>query len=223
MQGTALVEQQIASAEQRVAQGDASEAIKLLVPLEQANPMRADVHRALERAFAAEHDTKSALREAEQWLAADPAAAGDRHLAEDLRAAALGKDEPEEALGLLESKLGSAGADILYDLAYGGKSPAAIAARAHQALQSPEVRGHASAAVLVSLDLRSATSCEARRALLPRAREVGDARTVTILSAYAPTTGCGFLHGHDCWPCLHRDGLLGATIGAITARSSASP
>jgi hypothetical protein len=223
MQGSALVDQQVTSAEQIVTQGDAPEAIKLLSALEQSYPNRADVHRALERAFAAEHDTKSALREADQWLASDPAAAGDRRLADDLRAAALGKDDPEAALGLLETKLGSAGADVLYDLAYGGKPPAAIALRAHQALQSPEVRGHASPAILVSLDLRSATTCEAKRALLPRAREVGDARTLAVLSAYTPTAGCGFLRGHDCWPCLHRDGSLASTISAITTRSTAGP
>jgi serine/threonine-protein kinase len=223
IQGSALVDRQVTSAEQILAQGDAAEAIRILDPLEQAYPGRADVHRALERAFAAAHETKSALREAEQWLEADPAAASDRRLADDLRAAVLGKEEPEAAFGLLETKLGSEGADILYDIAYGTKPAPPIATRAHQALQSQEVRGHASAAILVSLDLRSATTCEARRALLPRARDVGDARTLTVLSAYAPTTGCGFLHGRDCWPCLHRDGLLAATMSAITARLSASP
>ncbi len=223
MQGSALVDQQVAAADQIVVQGDAPEGIRLLTALEQANPGRANVHRALERAFTAEHDTKSALREADAWLAADPAAAGDRRLADDLRAAAIGKDDPEAALGLLEGKLGSAGAEVLYDLAFGGKTLAGIVTRAHQSLQSPLVRGHASPAILVTLDLRSATSCEARRALLPRAREVGDARTLAVLSAYSPTTGCGFLHGHDCWPCLRRDGALTATIAAITARLSASP
>jgi serine/threonine-protein kinase len=218
-----LIDQQVTSAEQIAAKGDAPEAIRLLGPLEQAYPNRADVHRALERAFAVAHDTKSALREADQWLAADPAAASDRRLADDLRAAALGKDDPEVALGLLETRLGSAGADVLYDLAYGSKNPSAVAARAHLALQSPEVRGHASPAVLISLDLRSATTCEARRALLPRAREVGDARTLTVLSAYTPTSGCGFLRGHDCWPCLHRDGVLASAISTIAARSGTSP
>jgi hypothetical protein len=41
--------------------------------------------------------------------------------------------------------------------------------------------------------LRNAASCDAKRALLPRAKEVGDARTVAILSGFTATTGCGFL------------------------------
>ena len=224
MQGTLLIEKQVSSAEQVFAQGDAAGAIRLLAPLEIAYPGRGDVHRALERAFAAEHDAKNTVTEAALWLSADPAAASDHHLADDLRTVALGKDDPETALGLIETRLGSAGADVLYDLAYGsGKPPTAIAMRAQQVLQTAEVRAHASAGIIVSLDLRNATTCEARRALLPRAREAGDARTLAILSAYTPTTGCGFLHGRDCWPCLHRDGSLAGTISAISARTNTNP
>jgi hypothetical protein len=168
------------------------------------------------------HDTKNMLKQTERWIAADPSAATDLRLSEDLRTALLGKEDVDTAFALLEGPMGPAGVDVLYDVAFVGK-PQSATARARRALQSQQIRSHASAAALVALDLQRASRCEEKRALLLRAKEVGDARSSAILSGFTSTTGCGFLRDRDCWPCLHRDGLLQAAIGAISTRVSVSP
>jgi serine/threonine protein kinase len=221
------VDEQVALAERTLAEGDSASAptaITILTALEQTYPDRPDVHRDLERAYASVHDTKSMLGEAQRWIAVDPAgAAGDRRLADDLRAVLLGKDDVDAALALLEHAMGPSGVDVLYDVAFGAKPQAAIAVRARQALTREETRSRASPAALVAIDLQHATKCEEKRALLPRATDVGDARSVAILSGFTPMAGCGFLHARDCWPCLHRDGTLQAAISAITTRLNTNP
>jgi serine/threonine-protein kinase len=221
--GAAGIDQGVAAARQALARGDAQGALKLLVPIEQAQPGRADVHHVMEQAFAHEHETKSMLDEAKLWLALDSNAANDTELSEALRAAALGKEDADAALALLEGPMGPLGVDVLYDLAYGPKPLGAVTTRAKQALQSPEVRSHASEAALVALDLHAATSCEGKRAVLGRAKEAGDARASVLLTPLTYTQGCGFLRSRDCWSCMHRDGALKEAINAIAARVNTSP
>jgi eukaryotic-like serine/threonine-protein kinase len=214
----------ITEAEAVLARGDATGAVKLLFPLEQANPSSARIHRDLEHAYARAHDTENMLLQAQRWLSADPAAATDAGLLEDLHAAVLGKEGVDAAFALLTGPMGSAGFDVLYEIAFPAHpSQAPIVLRTRQALSLQEVRSHASAPALIAVDLQHAASCDAKRALLPRAKEVGDVRTVAILSGFTATTGCGFLRAKDCWWCLHRDGVLNATISAINARLSAVP
>jgi hypothetical protein len=80
------------------------------------------------------------------------------------------------------------------------------------------VRAHASAAASVLLDMKSAQSCTAKRDLLARAKESGDARLAPLLKALKPTSGCGFLGRRDCWPCLRKEGALDDAIAATEAR-----
>jgi serine/threonine protein kinase len=225
VQARSVKDDPIVLAERMLAQGDTaslSSAIAMLASLEHADPGRADVHRDLERAYSNMHDTKNMLKQTERWIAADPSAATDLRLSEDLRTALLGKEDVDTAFALLEGPMGPAGVDVLYDVAFMGK-PQSATMRARRTLQSQQTRSHASAAALVALDLQRASRCEEKRALLLRAKEVGDARSSAILSGFTSTTGCGFLRDRDCWPCLHRDGLLQAAIGAITTRGSVSP
>jgi hypothetical protein len=232
---------QLANAQASFDKGDYAGAIAQMTAIEAAHTDRADVHRLLERAYAASGDLASALPEAELWLKADPDAATDAKLGEDLHNAALGEgtsrpspgrgrhqdtsgrgqrqDDAEAAFALLETSMGRAGADILYDIAYGGaRKPAANRARA--ALASPAVRAHASPALAVALDLRGANTCEGKKAFLARAREDGDARTLALVRSYQPTEGCGFFGLQDCWTCMRRDGALASTIDALEARSA---
>ena len=104
---------------------------------------RADVHRALMKAYLATSATADAMREAGLLVKADPGRRSDPKLLEDVRNAALaGGAAADEAFALLESSLGSAGPDILYDLVYttlASQYPAA-AKRATRALASTDVR-----------------------------------------------------------------------------------
>ncbi|HEX9297263.1 MAG TPA: hypothetical protein VF881_15585, partial [Polyangiaceae bacterium] len=74
-------------------------------------------------------------------------------------------------------------------------------------------------ALMVLVDLRSANSCEAKKALLPRAKENGDERVLPVLRKLQNAQGCGFLGLSECWGCLHRDNALGTTIEAIEERT----
>jgi hypothetical protein len=207
---------QLAAAEAALDRGDFGTAVGQLTVLELGHPESAAVHRDLERAYTGTGDVKGALREARAWLAAAPATGRDAKFEEDVRNAALGTVAPDDAFALLETGMGTAGADILYDLAYGAAADRARAAtdRARAALADATVRRNASAALAVTLDLRAARTCEAKKALLDRARDSGDSRTAAVLKPLKSTSGCGFIGRRDCWPCLHRDGALAAAIEA---------
>ncbi|HEY2516526.1 MAG TPA: serine/threonine-protein kinase [Polyangiaceae bacterium] len=211
----------ITSALASIDKGDYGTGIAALTTLEPQEMGRADVHRALMKAYAATGSTQDSIREAGLLVKADPQSASDPKLLEDVRNAALGGGAAaDEAFALLESSLGNAGPSILYEIAYttwSSQYPAA-ATRAQKALGNPEVRNRGTLALLVALDLRAPGSCEKKKNLLPRASDVGDARALAILKAYVPTRGCGFLGARDCWSCMHKDGSLAKAIGAIEDR-----
>ena len=138
-----------------------------------------------------------------------------------VRSAALDPTTAQAALHLLEARMGPTGIDILYDLAYGDlvqRSPYA-SSRAREALRKKEVYERASPAVQVTLDLRSATACDEKKILLPKAREAGDARTLVPLRELKNRTGCGKRFREDCWPCLRKDNALDSTIASVTQRA----
>jgi serine/threonine-protein kinase len=214
-------EEEIKAALADIDKGDYGSGITALTQLEADHMDRADIHRALYRAYMATKSPKDAMREAGLLFKADPTALKDEKLLEDIRNTAVGKDGSEDAFLLLENGMGSLGLDILYDVAHAQWSseyPLA-AARAQKVLNKADVRARTSAALSVTLDLRAANTCDTKKALLQRAHDVGDFRTAALLRTYVPTRGCGFLSGRDCWPCLHKDNTLKQTIQAIDDRT----
>jgi hypothetical protein len=117
--------------------------------------------------------------------------------------------------------MGPLGIDILYDIAFGasGKQYPQAASRARHSLEVDDVRGRASPALAVLLDFRDAKTCDAKRALLDRAGDHGDARMLLVLQPYLATRGCGFLSHADCYPCMHKDTALRDAMSAIEERS----
>jgi hypothetical protein len=98
--------------------------------------------------------------------------------------------------------------------------PPVTRARASKVLTDPGLRAAASPATAVLLDLVAAPTCEARRELLSRAREQGDARALAPLRALRIRRGCGSRGGrHDCNACLRIDGALELAIDAVEARA----
>jgi eukaryotic-like serine/threonine-protein kinase len=81
------------------------------------------------------------------------------------------------------------------------------------------VKALAKPALAVTISIRTAGGCEAKKAHFAEASEVGDARTITALKPYASRRGCGFVGSRDCWPCMHKDGSLERTITAIEERN----
>ena len=212
----------LTEASAKVDRGDYAAAIDALLVLEKEDGDRADVHKLLEHAYSATHDARGALREAGLWLASDENATSDIKLQEDVRNAALVHETQDDAFTLLESRMGTHGVDLVYDLAYGssGRQYPQAAARARHSLDVEDVRSRASAALLVLLDFRAARSCDAKRALLDRAKLIGDARMLATLQPYASTRGCGFFGVSDCYPCLHKDGVLKDTVNALSERAA---
>jgi serine/threonine protein kinase len=220
------VDEVVQAAEAKIDKGDFATAIDELTAVEHKRPDRSEVHMLLERAYTGVHNARDAMREAGLWLAVDANASADAKLEEDVRNASLLRDGQDDAFALLQSKMGTRGIDILYDIAYGasGRQYPQAAARAHHVIDTPEVRGRAAPALAVLLDFRDAKTCEAKRALLDRARTQGDARMIAVLQPYETTRGCGFLGVSDCYPCMHKDKLLREAMSAIDERASrASP
>jgi serine/threonine protein kinase len=209
----------ISAAEQALTKKNPSGAIALLTPIEATNGDRADVHRILERAYSMSKDRASALHEADIWLALDPTAVSDLGLQTDVGEAATHQEWTDQAIAVLASRLGAPGVDILYDLAYAPHQPPWLSHKAKAALARPELRAHAGPSAGILLDLRAATTCEAKYALLPRAKADGDHRALLILQPLAGVGGCGFLGRHDCYPCLHKDTDLTDAIAAVRGRA----
>jgi serine/threonine-protein kinase len=201
----------LASAEAALAKNEPSVALGIVGPLEAANPNRADVHRILERAYAMTHERVAALREAEAWLVNDPTAAADLSLQTDIGEIATHPTTSDAAILLLASRLGAPGVDILYDLAFASKQRPTVAGHAAAMLEKAEVRSHAGPAAAVLLDLRAATTCEARRALLPRVKSDGDRRALAILKPWTTNRKEA--------GCMRHDPDLANAIQAVSGRS----
>jgi serine/threonine protein kinase len=215
----------VATARANVEKEDFAAALDQLSGVEKSSSDRADVHLLLERTYAGLRNSREAMHEAGMLLVLDSSAAADAKLRDDIRGAALLRDAQDEAFSLLESKMGPAGIDILYDIAYGtvGRPYPQASARARRSLSIDDVRDRAGPALAVLLDFRDAKTCDAKRALLPRVRDQGDARMLAILQQHQSTRGCGFLALIDCYPCLHHDTQLADTMSGIEERSAAAP
>jgi serine/threonine-protein kinase len=216
------VDDLVQAAGAKLDRGDFATAIDELTAVEKKYPGRPDVHMLLERAYTGVHSTHEAMREAGLWLAVDANASADAKLEEDVRNAALFRDGQDDAFALLQSKMGTRGVDILYDIAYGasGRQYPQAAARARHALELTEVRGRAGAALSVLLDFRDSKGCDVKHSLLERARDQGDARLIAVLQSYESNRGCGFLGASDCYPCMHRDKQLKEALNAIESRAA---
>ncbi len=218
------VDEAVKLANAKLASGDPDTAIAILTKIEATHPDRADVHKQLYLAYMQTSSTKDAMDEAGKWLDLDDKAQNDVKLGADVKAAALsGKDGTDGAFAILETKMGSSGPDVLYDLAYGTGVGVNTQLRARKSLAKPEVQKLSTATVDVTLAIRKADSCEQKKSHFEKAREVGDQRTLVVLMSYTPKSGCGFVGTRDCWPCMHKDGSLLKTITAIQAKTNAAP
>lgn len=124
----------------------------------------------------------------------------------------------DRVLGWLETAPVPGAPEMLWDLGTAKETEAKHGARALRALRLPAVREKASPALSVALDLRGAGTCTAKKALLARAAETGDRRSLGPLRALVSTKGCGFLGLKDCWPCLRGDRQLDNAVHAIEQR-----
>jgi len=231
---SADTEQKIREAIAQIDKGNYGTGIEVLESLGPEASGREDVHRALLKAYSLTNKSREAMREVGLVLKANPSLnlsgpeavplrteVRDTALLEGL--ANADQAAVDEAYGYLTGKLGTIGYDDLYDIAYGKSGvnyPRAIT-RARAELAKGD-RTKMSPALAVTMDLSSAgTSCPAVKALLDRAAERGDERTLFVLRPLVPPRmvgGSGFKKARDDLACIH-DGSLSRTIAAIEART----
>ena len=184
-------------------------------------PQDPRIRRALAQALMAQNNGLDALRWMAKAVAIDSSIVSETEVRQAAELALNAAESTETALPLLESELGTVGVDVLYALATRPGQSRVKVARISQSLAKPEVRAHASAAALIALDLRAAEKCEAKHALLQKAAELGDLRTLEQLKPLLLTRNCGPMGLLDCWPCLRKDAALRTAIAAIAARTKA--
>jgi hypothetical protein len=172
----------------------------------------------------------AALKLLRRLLEVSPAAGGKEAVQQALKEIASGPPETSaEAFEILRTRMGSYGPDVLLDLVQGGGNlsvPTSMGAkeRALAAMRDPAVQRLASKATLIAWELSQLQLC-ARKGLLARARDEGDARSLPSLKPMA-ATGCkaGFplFRQTECNPCLAAAdrAAVSAAIEAIERRSA---
>jgi len=173
------------------------------------------------RAWAAAKDYVRATGAVGRALAVDTQLSKDDRLAAVLFQTAQSRASADAAFALLEGPMGVRGAEIQWDLAAEPAVKPWVRQRAGQWLRSAEFRRAAPPSLLLAAELRTAASCDAAHALLARAKQVGDERSLSQLEAWKSTSGCGKQRTDDCMPCLRKDSALSDAIAAIQARHTA--
>jgi hypothetical protein len=116
----------------------------------------------------------------------------------------------ERLLTVINTKMGAAGPDMLFELMT-TKGGSRAAKRAEELLRDEAVRLRGSPALRIAYDLRVARSCEDKAALLDRAKDDGDRRTLGQLQLLNQDCRRG-----EC--CLSNDPKLRAAMDGIKER-----
>ncbi len=130
------------------------------------------------------------------------------------------------ALAVVAALRGPSGPDLLYEIWTGTKRSNETTQLARELLYKPEIRGRASEALAVALDLRSDPECEEIPAILPRAEAHADWRSLHLLGKLLVVRGCGAQGYRDCYPCLRNgqyEEQIGETIKAARRRARPKP
>jgi hypothetical protein len=167
---------------------EGSEALK---SLSRSYPDDPEVLRALVLAYASRANTLvDAVETTKRLLKVAPEQRQDADLRYIIGKAAQAKGKvSDKAFSVLQDHMGSAGADLLYDLML--RKPA-LASRAGAALIQMRKRKQFSSALAIAYDLRHAPTCKSRLPLLPRAEKLGDERSIAVLAGLTrKSSKCG--------------------------------
>ena len=201
------------------AQGDHA-AMAELVAIPEKERMAED-WLALARGHAALAQTRSALQAFRRAVLLDKELAKDPAMLKVVRRAVEDDETQRLALDLAADRLGEPGADILFEVSTTKATPKNDAPQMARALlDKEEVRGHASKALAVALELRHTTRCDEAKRLLPGAIENADERSVRPLTAFSSRRGCGFLGLSDCFSCLRKGDDLSSALAAAQSRKA---
>lgn len=191
-----------------------------LIELAKQFPGDARVKRAIAHTYMAQRNGMDALRWLAKVLALDTNLVPEGELLQAAKLAFVRPELADDAIAMLEGELGERGIDALFLLAV-RPGPIRLKLKFNQSLAKPEVRKRASRATQVAMELRAASQCEQKRALLPRAAQYGDRRALAQLQGLVQKQNCGPYGLADCGACLRQDDGLQRTIAALTARLGA--
>lgn len=197
-----------------------AQGVPALRRMAQEHPAEGRVHAALALALAKEQAYPEAVEAARAALALDPKLNDSPMISEALLRAAQSTTATSAAFRLLEGAMGSAGADIIYDLNRAPKVKPWVKRQSTLFLESEDVREVASPGLLLVLDLSRDQECESVARLVERAALVGDKRALPLLKNLETTTGCGPGNREDCYPCLRETDRLAVAIATIDKRAT---
>ncbi len=191
--------------------------------LESKAPFTLSAHEVLELASVTSKKDAHSAEVLRQKLRSDPALVKDKSVLAELRKLLADPDSSREALAALAELPGPLAADLLYEVWTGTSDKSDTTELARALVYSTDVRGRASLALAVALDLRLAETCDHHRAVLQRALEHGDRRSFHLLAKLKRKQGCGPNKRQDCFACLREGTELDDAIKAVKQRRAPAP
>jgi hypothetical protein len=124
----------------------------------------------------------------------------------------------DEAMQILQSSMRSRGADILFDLAVTRGVRVDVAQAAAKWLETKGFERVSTPQASIAAALFNAPSCKVRSALVKRAENVGDRRSLSQLEQFAKGKGCKSQEPLPCNACLKDSAELTQAMSVIRAR-----
>lgn len=194
--------------------------VEALSFLAEKYPAEAQIHATLAVELARNHRHEEAVQAARTALELDPKLNESPSVRGALFRAAQSSKAGAAAFRLLGGAMGSAGADIIYDLSQVPGVRPSVRSQAYTALASAEIERLASPQLRLLLAFSRTKHCAEVLELVQRAAVDGDRRVLPLLRKLGSTSGCGDGEADDCYPCLRTSNALNQAISSIERRVS---
>lgn len=173
----------------------------------------------------------AARRDAEAVPVLERALARNAKLTDDpdflrvVKRAALSEDRMAAAqtYALLVGPMGERGAEILYEISVSADSRRGVRERAAYFVYTKDFERKAPLPLYAAFKLVSASTCEAKKSLLPFAAEAGGRHALAYLKELDARKVCTLEDLDNCYSCMNADEELPRTIAEIEARLGSSP
>jgi hypothetical protein len=163
----------------------------------------------------AEREAANRLR---QRIEQDPSLLKDMSVLKEVRKLIERPTTAPAALAALAAAPGPVGPDFLYELWRKAPVRSDVSELGRALLYGRELKAKASPALQVVLALRTASSCEQYRDILPEAFAHGDRRALPFLQKLNQKQGCGANKRADCYTCLREGEELETAMTAVKTR-----
>jgi hypothetical protein len=207
------VAEMVLSLHERAVRGDA-EALNSLLKVPEADRSVAD-EVAIVKARAARE--LGQLQELARRVERDHAVARSEETKQRLLQYVNDPRTAPDALAIISALPAPAGPDLLYEIWTGTKQSNDATQLAKELVYKRSVTARASEGLKVALELRAEPPCDVIPALLPRAAEFGDWRSLHLLGKLLVRRGCGPSRRQDCYPCLRTPAIEESIEAAIKA------